>query len=96
MNWNPFEFSYKTYPNSLLATMVSGTCSGMQRVFILCFVLLLLFIVFGDIVNWGEALLADIVLFLLWLLLRLKKNDWAESIAKRQEAIDNSNDEKES
>ena len=91
MNWNPLMFSYRKYPNSKLATTVSGMCSCMQRVFILYFIGISLFLIFDDVENWGEALVADIVLFLSWLLLKLKKNKWAETIAKKQETIDKTN-----
>lgn len=91
MNWNPLMFSYRKYPNSKLATAVSGMCSGMQRVFILYFIVMSLSLIFEDVENWGEALVADVVFLLLWLLLKLKKNKWAETIAKKQETIDKTN-----
>lgn len=89
MNLNPFVFHYKNYPNSKLATAVSGICSGLQRLFFLYFIGMSLVLILGDISNWGEALAGDIIMFFLWLILKLNKDKWANSIAKKQESIDN-------
>lgn len=48
-----------------------------------------LVLILSDISNWGEALAGDIIMFLIWLILKLNKDKWANSIAKKQESIDN-------
>ena len=90
MNLNPFVFHYKNYPNSKLATAVSAICGALQRLFFLYFIGMSLALILSDISNWGEALAADIVMFLIWLILKLNKDKWANSIAKKEESIDNS------
>ena len=64
MNLNPFVFHYKNYPNSKLATAVSAICGALQRLFFLYFIGMSLALILSDISNWGEALAADIVMFL--------------------------------
>ena len=89
MNLNPFVFYYKKYPNSKLATIVSGMCSAFQRLFFIYFIVMSLILIFSDVSNWEEALVADIIMFLIWLILKLNKDKWSNSIAKKQESIDN-------
>ena len=91
MNLNPFVYSYKRYPNSKLATMVSNFCGGMQRFFFIASIIIFAVIIFDDVENWGEALIAGIVMFALWLLLKLKKDSWSDKLAAKQDAIDNPN-----
>lgn len=90
MNLNPFVFSYKYYPNSKLATMVSKLCGGMQKAFFFLAIIIIATVVFDEIVNPGEALIASGIMLVLWLLLRLKKDVWSDKIAAKQEAVDNS------
>lgn len=93
MNLNPFVFSYKCYPNSKLATSVSQFCSGMQRVFGIFTVGIMLVVVLGGVSNCGEAIIgAGIgagIMFILWLILKLNKEKWSDRIAAKQEEIDN-------
>lgn len=91
MDLNPFMYSYKNYPNSKLATMLNGFLSGMQRIFILAAVGIVLVVIFDNVSNSGEALIGSVVMFALWLLIKLNKNKWSDKIAARQEKIDNQN-----
>lgn len=89
MNLNPFVYSYKRYPNSKLATMVSNFCGAMQRLFILFAVGNTLVVLLDDVSNWSEALCGAGVMFVLWLLIKLNKDKWSDKIAAKQDAIDN-------
>lgn len=89
MNLNPFVFSYKCYPNSKLATSVSQFCSGMQRVFGIFTVGIMLVVVLGGVSNCGEAIIGAGIMFILWLILKLNKEKWSDRIAAKQEEIDN-------
>ena len=95
MNLNPFIFSYKNYPDCKLATFVNGICSGVQRICIIFATIITLVVVFDSVSNWGEALCAAAVMFLLWLLLKFKKDSWSDKIAEKQAAIDNSENNEE-
>ena len=95
MNLNPFVFSFKNYPNSKLATMVSRFCGAMQRMFILFAIGITLVVAFDDVSNWGEALCGAGVMFVMWLLIKFNKNKWSDNIAAKQEAIDNPNNTEE-
>ena len=91
MNLNPFVYSYKHYPSSKLATMVNNFCGAMQRLFIVFAVGITLVVVLDDVNNWGEALCGAGVTFLLWLLIKINKDKWSDTIAAKQEAVDNPN-----
>ena len=91
MSLNPFVFSYKQYSNSKLATMVNHFCSAIQRLFLVCWLLIAIVAIFGDVSNWEEALCGAGIMFLLWIILRLNKDKWSDKIAAKQEAIDNPN-----
>lgn len=54
MNLNPFVFSYKSYPNCKLATIVNRFCGAMQRMFILFAIGISIFVIFGDVSNGGK------------------------------------------
>lgn len=95
MNLNPFVFSYKCYPNSKLATIVNRFCGAMQRTFIAFAICITFFVIFGNITNWGEALCAAILMFILWFFLKFNKDKWSDKISAKQEAIDNLNTFKE-
>lgn len=95
MNLNPFVYSYKHYPNSKLATMVSNFCGGMQRIFFIVSIIIFAVIIFGDVENWGEALIFGVVMLGLWLLLKLKKGSWSDKVAAKQESVDNPNNSEE-
>ena len=95
MNLNPFVYLYKRYPNSKLATSVNGFCAAMQRIFFFFSIIIFSVIIFDDVENWGEALIAGIVMLALWLLLKLKKDSWSDKLAAKQEAIDNPNNTEE-
>lgn len=84
-------YSYKNYPNSKLATMLNCFLGGMQRIFILAAVGIVLVVIFDNVSNSGEALIGSVVMFTLWLLIKLNKNKWSDKIAARQEKIDNQN-----
>ena len=92
MNLNPFVFSYKIYPKSMLATMVNKLCSALQRLMFLFALLILLFILLGEVSNWGEAICGVGVLFLLWFILKFYKDKWSDKIAAKQEDIDKTDD----
>ena len=91
MNLNPFVYSYKHYPNSNLATMVSNICSLLQRMFIVFAIIITLVVVFDDVTNSGEALCGAGVMFVLWLLIKINKDKWSDLIAAKQEAVDTPN-----
>lgn len=91
MNLNPFVYSYKNYPNSKLATMLSNFLGAMQRMFILAAVGIVLVIIFDDVSNSGEALIGSAVMFILWIIIKLNKDKWSDKIAAKQEKIDNQN-----
>lgn len=91
MNFNPFIFTYTKYPNSKLATFLNSVLSGMQRIFIVFSVLIAFVAIIDDISNKGEALIAAAIMFILWLLIKLNKDKWANKIAAKQERIDNQN-----
>lgn len=90
MNLNPFLFTYKQYPGSKLATLVNCLCSAMQRILIIFSILITLVVIFDSVSNWGEALCGAAAMFLLWLVLKFKKDSWSDKIAEKQAAIDNS------
>lgn len=71
--------------------MLNGFLSGMQRIFILAAVGIVLVVIFDNVSNSGEALIGSVVMFALWLLIKLNKNKWSDKIAARQEKIDNQN-----
>lgn len=91
MNLNPFVYSYKRYPNCKLATIVSNLCGAMQRLFIVFAVGFTLVVIFNfnNVTNWGETLCGAGIMFLLWLLIKNNKDKWSDTIAAKQEAIDN-------
>ena len=95
MNLNPFVFSYNRYPNRNLATAVSKFCGGIQRMFIIFAIGIILVVVFDDVSNWDEALVGATIMLVLWLILKLNKNKWTDKIAAKQEIIDNSDNTKE-
>lgn len=98
MNFNPFVFSYKYYPNSKLATMVNCICASLQRMFILFAVMIALLFILG--VIWGsngssfEVFIIPAGLFFLWFFLKKNKDKWSDKIAAKQESIDNPKNEK--
>lgn len=79
----PFSFSYKSYPRSGKATFVNMICSVFQKLFFYFSILLLFFIVIGDVENVGAALIGVVVMSVLWLLLKLLKDKWSDAIAVR-------------
>lgn len=93
MNINPFVYSYKRYPKSILATMVNQFCSAMQRIFFFFALLIVGFVIIGDVSNWGVALCGAAIFFLLWFLFKFNKEKWSDKIASKQEEVDNSDGE---
>lgn len=93
MSLNPFVYSYKRYPNSKLATFVNQFCSGMQRLFII-FAIIIALSAF-EVSNWGEALVASGVMFVLWLIIKHFKDKWSDKVAAKQESVDNPNNSEE-
>jgi len=87
MNLNPFVYEYKVYPNSSLATKVNKFCGALQRIFFIFGVLIV--ITAFTVINPGEAILCAVVMFLLWLLFKFRKDKWSDRIAEKQENVDN-------
>lgn len=84
MNFNPFLYSYKNYPNSKSATMLNAILGAIQRMFILAAIGLVLVIIFEDVSNSAEALIASAVMFVLWILIKSNKDKWSDKIAEKQ------------
>lgn len=84
MNLNPLVFEYKKYDNCPLATMLSAFLSGIQRLFIIFPTIMLLVILFDDVENWDEALIAAIVMFVIYVVLRTFKLRWTDKLALKE------------
>lgn len=79
-----FTFKYKLYEDCPLTTMLSRFLSSFQRILLFLSVVLLAVIVLDTPPNWGEGLIMDVVMFVLYLIIRFFKEKWCDSLAEKE------------
>lgn len=84
MSLNPFEFSYKVYPESGKATVVSRFSSYIERMLLILGVIVIAAVVFDTPSNLGEAIIAVFLLLGGAWFIHTNKDTWCENILKKE------------
>ena len=84
MSLNPFEFSYKVYPESGKATVVSRFSSYIERMLLIIGVIVIAAVVFDTPNNVGEAIIAVFLMLGGAWFIHKNKERWCESILKKE------------
>lgn len=84
MNLNPLVYHYKSYSGCPLATMLSGTLAGIQRIFAIFSTIMILILIFDDVENAGEMIICTLAMLVMCAIIRRYKLVWSDRLAAKE------------